>query len=620
MYYNSWNRRYKNPFGAAETESCIEFSVKEEKKLDIFLIIKCEDKFWQFKLNHSDNDDTYDFKWNVPQKTALYWYYFEIHDGGKIYYYGNNMKEFGGEGLIYSECPKPYQITVYKKGSAVPDWFTHGIIYQIFVDRFFNGNDDNSAVNPRPSIFFKRNWNELPGYIKDESGKVIKYDFYGGNIKGIIKKIPYLKSLNVTILYLNPVFKAFSNHKYDTSDYKSIDEMYGNEEIFKKLCSECKKAGIKIILDGVFNHTGSDSIYFNKNGTYAGKGAYQSADSPYYEWYTFDKYPDEYKTWWGIQILPVLSKKSESLRKFLLKDEDSVIHHWMKCGVSGWRLDVADELPDDFIKELKSECRTADSESAVIGEVWEDASNKISYGTLRQYFLGDELDSVMNYPLRDILVNYVLGKITGTECIIRMNSLKENYPEPYFYSTMNLIGTHDVPRILTVLGGGNFPLLPCKREEAVKKLKMLVMAVMTLPGVPSIYYGDEAGAEGQKDPSNRGTYPWEMENTEILDWYKNMISLRMNNNAFIEGRLEFIYSDDNAAAYIREDKDGESFLILFNNSENEITISIPLRQFIGMHCFFTDILNLQNIECISKKLVISIQGWSGRILKIEKYI
>ena len=282
-------------------------------------------------------------------------------------------------------------------------------------------------------------------------GKVLNNDFFGGNIRGILEKLDYLQSLHVTVLYLNPIFRSFSNHRYDTGNFMEIDPTFGTEEEFARLVEECRKRGIRIMLDGVFNHTGDDSLYFNKYGRYPGVGAYQSKDSKYYAWYNFIHYPEKYSAWWGIDNLPAVNEECPSYADYIT-GENGVIRYWLKYSLGGFRLDVADELPDEFIEKIRQAVKAADPEAVVLGEVWEDASNKIAYSKRRKYFWGKELDSVMNYPLKDAIIQFILS---GDTSLFRQTvaMLRDNYPKSVLDSLMNILGTHDTARILTALGG-----------------------------------------------------------------------------------------------------------------------------------------------------------------------
>ena len=292
--------------------------------------------------------------YTVPNEPGIVWYYFIIHSGGAVSYYGNNPEGTGGLGAAAATPPPSFQITVHFPDAATPDWFKNAVVYQIFVDRFFNGHAGGSITNCKKGSLLHPYWNDAPVYVRErETGRILAYDFFGGNLAGVMAKLPYLKNLGISAIYFNPLFEAPSNHKYDTADYKTIDPMFGSNDIFRELCEKARQMGIAIILDGVFSHTGSDSIYFNKEGNYPEPGAWQSPESPYYSWYRFKKYPDEYESWWGVDALPNVNELEPSYRDFIIHGQDSVLKHWMKLGAKGWRLDVADELPDQFIREFR---------------------------------------------------------------------------------------------------------------------------------------------------------------------------------------------------------------------------------------------------------------------------
>ncbi|HMM19104.1 MAG TPA: bifunctional glycogen debranching protein GlgX/4-alpha-glucanotransferase [Selenomonadales bacterium] len=496
---------------------------------------------------------------------GLIWYYFIVTYRGRDYFYGAGSAGRGGAGRIYPESPPAYQITVHAAAAATPHWFKDAIIYQIFVDRFFNGHPDGRIENPPRGSLIHPYWDDTPFYVRDmKNGHIFAYDFFGGNLQGVLAKLPYLRELGVSVIYFNPVFESPSNHKYDTGDYKAIDPMFGDNELFRQLCAEAGKLGIAIILDGVFSHTGSDSRYFNRNGRYPDLGAYQSPQSPYYNWYRFTRYPDEYESWWGIDTLPNVNELEPSYLDFIIDGRDSVLKHWLRAGVKGWRLDVADELPDRFIQRLRAGMKEEDPDAVLIGEVWEDASRKESYGVTRKYLLGDELDSVTNYPFREIVLGFLLGAKDAAETQGALFSLYENYPREHFYAAMNLVGTHDVPRILTLLGEAPDPdrmtvieqaqyrLPGPRRSMAVKRLKMAALWQMTFPGAPCIYYGDEAGLEGYADPFNRGTYPWGREDRELLDWYRRLTGLRQRHAVLRTGELSPLPVAGDVYGYVRK--------------------------------------------------------------------
>ncbi len=600
--YNSQESFFKKPFGAVSDNTPIQFRILISGigiPHSVRILIKPDegdeeftDMYYEFSVGES-SVYTAEF---TPDTAGLMWYCFEInHDGGTLYY-SNNSGCLGGRGEIYTQKPdKFYQLTVYDKSYTTPEWFKHTVAYQIFPDRFSNGNADGSFCGNRTDIT-KRNWGDMPFYKAEQfGGEYLSNDFFGGNLSGIEKKIPYLKELGITAIYLNPIFAAYSNHRYDTGDYTEIDPILGNEADFCKLCETARKNGIRIILDGVFNHTGSNSRYFNKNGEYDSLGAYQSQSSPYFDWYKFTEYPEKYECWWGMKTLPHTEESSESFRKYILSDKNSVIKKWLRLGASGWRLDVVDELPDFFVKELRSEAKAEKEDAVIIGEVWEDASNKSSYGKRREYFSGKELDSVMNYPLRNALVSGVLGKISAEEMNRRIMSLKENYPAPAFYSLLNMLSGHDIERILTVMGD-----VPSRHETtkdfqasyrltdnyeiAVKRMIQITGLQMTFPGVPCVYYGDETGMQGYADPFCRQCMDFSkaIADNEIFASVKRLIALRNSSDAFSTGDFIPVYTIGNVYGYIRCNN-LKKYLVLSNMSSNFERIRLDLARFKGFN-------------------------------------
>lgn len=621
VVHNSFEEFYRSPFGAAVVGEKITVRIKvcssqkpeqvilyieddfsseeeeiimnklsiEDKKL-IVEELSAEEESIDSSVNSSANKYTYkpgdqsrksldcEYIYQAQFRTGdtpgLRFYYFQIDINGEKKYYCKSKDGTGGEGRVIEKPENKYQITVYSDKTNCPLWFPDSIVYQIFVDRFFNGSPDDEVLNPKRNCLLHSHWSNDPLYIKNEEGHVIRWDFFGGNLIGVRKKLDYLKRLGISTIYFNPIFKAVSNHKYDTGDYHQIDEMFGDNKIFAELVKEAEELGISIILDGVFSHTGSDSIYFNRYGNYDSIGAYQSKDSPYYSWYRFDEHPDDYESWWGVSDLPNVNELEKSYQDFIIYNEDSVLNYWMDMGIKGWRLDVVDELPAQFLKNFKSQLRNKDNESILIGEVWEDVSNKCSYDKRREYFLGEELDSATNYPFRKTLIDFITGQI-DSECVHkRLMTLAENYPKFNFYSALNLLGTHDVPRILTELGRDIK-----EKPLAVKRLKLLSLWQMTFPGVPCIYYGDEAGLEGETDPDNRRTYPWGNENQELLNWYHEVIKLRNEYDIFKTGEWHSFYLNKDIYGYKRsindnkdvfaQERQNNTAVVLLNRSINQ---------------------------------------------------
>ncbi|MFQ9310114.1 MAG: glycoside hydrolase family 13 protein [Paraclostridium sordellii] len=586
IIYDSWMESHKKPFGALEIGEDININVEAISDVkEIYLILETnEDIRKEIKMENKSNGiftiDKYKF-----EKENIYFYYFKSIEGETldVKYYGKSYD--CGECVEYHDINyiNKYQITVSRKTES-PKWFKEGILYHIFVDRF---NRTGKINNPKKNSFIYANWEDTPMYIKNKENEVIRWDFHGGNLKGIISKLNYLKGLGVTVIYLSPIFKSQSNHKYDTGDYKTIDPMFGDEEIFKELIYKASKKGINIILDGVFSHTGDDSIYFNKYGNYDSLGAYQSKSSKFFSWYNFKDYPNEYDCWWGVKSLPNVNEIENSYMDYIIRDKDSVIKKWMNYGVKGWRLDVVDELPSKFLETFKKETLNIDNESVIVGEVWEDASNKISYSERRKYFLGNQLNGVTGYVFKNIVVEFLKGNINSQDVYNRFMTIKENYPKDAFKSNLNLLGTHDTRRILTEL------------NEEKELLKLAVFIQMTFEGVPYVYYGDEAGLIGETDPDNRRTYPWENEDKDILNFYKKIIKERKNNKLLSSGETKFLkLSNQNILGYIRYIKT-DKILVLINRSNVKEKIEIEGNEF------------------IKKKLLITLDPKSHNLIKID---
>lgn len=565
--YNSWED--KAPFGALSLNQDMRISVRVSDDYEIsnisWVIMKENVEIVKTSLIR-ENKKYYQGEFNGFNEVGVYFYYFEVDvelDGVvQTKYYGKNMENGESCEYLYEDLNK-YQITVYKD-YEVPKWYKEGILYHIFVDRFNNGNRTKKVSNPKKNSFIYANWDDDPMYIKDNEGNIVRWDFYGGNLKGIIDKLGYLKKLGVSIIYLSPIFEASSNHKYDTGDYKKIDAMFGDEEIFRELLDKASKKGIHIILDGVFSHTGSDSIYFNKYNRYSDLGAYQSEESKYNSWYKFNNYPEDYDCWWGVKSLPNVNELDPTYIDYIIKNDDSVLKKWTTMGVKGWRLDVADELPEQFIKEFKKELKDLSDDNILIGEVWEDASNKISYNQRREYLLGEQLDSVMGYPFRTNIVSFLKNDIKSIDLLNRFMQIKENYPSEAFKSNLNLIGSHDVKRIKTEL------------DEDRELVKLAVGIQMTFEGIPYIYYGDEAGICGNTDPDNRRTYPWKKEDEDMIEYYRNLTTIRKKYKALIYGETSFIDTKNaDVFAFIRKTEE-EKLLIVVNRSENENDIKLHL--------------------------------------------
>ena len=474
-----------------------------------------------------------------------------------------------------------FQQTVYDENFVTPDFLKGGIMYQIFPDRFFKSNQEKKNV---PTTRVLRKWGDTPYWNEEQMNGIWNNDYFGGDLKGIEEKLPYIADLGVTCIYLNPIFESHSNHRYDTADYEKVDSLLGDENDLKSLCKKSKeKYGISIILDGVFSHTGCDSRYFNMYNHYNDVGAYNSKQSPYYSWYKFINWPDDYHSWWGIKLLPEVIEEDESYRNYIC-GKNGILKKWLKCGIAGYRLDVADELPDIFLDDLRKSVKSENPNAIIIGEVWEDATNKFAYGQRRKYLLGEELDSVMNYPFADAVLDFVRFA-NGDSFFNSVMSIVENYPPQVLSVLMNHIGTHDTVRAITRLAGENpdghdrtwqFEHNTLSKFDYLRGVSMMKIASLiqfTLPGVPSIYYGDEIGMQGMKDPFNRGCMAWDDANDELLKWYKRLGQIRHSSKAFINGDFEKVYCDGGVIAYSRN-CESDSVLVAINNSNESKKIFV----------------------------------------------
>ena len=591
--YNPLNPSNNDRGGTVKLGCSITFTVKTDGKYSKLII----------KNDKTEKTAVYEMKvvnggfsvtLNSLEK-GLYFYYFEC-DG----------RFFGkGEGLNAVKndyAPDCYQLTVYAKSYSVPDCIKGGVIYQIFPDRF------NKSGNINVSGRIMKNWGEMPEFRPSHDGKIKNNDFFGGNFKGIEEKLSYLKDLGVTAIYLNPISLSYSNHRYDTADYLTIDPLLGGEKDLLSLINSAHKKGIKLIFDGVYNHTGDDSIYFNKYGNYKELGAYQSEKSKYFSWYTFQDYPEKYTSWWGINVLPAINKNSKGFESFIL---NKVLPYYFNLGFDGIRLDVVDELPTSFVKKIRKTVKKLNPNAVIIGEVWEDATNKISYGARREYFWGDELDAVMNYPLKNAIISVVLS---GDSSVL-LETIKQqinNYPKPSLSSLMNILGTHDTARILTILSGVTIPndresasklkLTDRQLDLAINRLKSAFILLFTLYGVPTVYYGDEAIMQGAKDPFNRCCMDFNQTNDTVYKLIKKLSKIRKENVEFTDGETVVLDAPKGVVRFLRVGR------------ESEIEVIVNLSNYV------LEIATSGEKELISntKKLNYTLEKYSAILLKRRK--
>lgn len=632
LEHNSHDSLYRSPHGAVKTDTKITLRLSIEsasipEKVECILNNTSISMHYAFHINSTR---VYECEFVTPDKEGLIFYYFYCECDGNKAYYGNNSLALGGVGEEKDSIPDSlYQITVYDKSFKTPDWAKRAVFYQIFPDRFCRDGDT-------PFHGIKRKWTDEPFYKAEQfGGKYLSNDFFGGNFKGIIKKLSYLKDLGISAIYLNPIFKSASNHRYDTSDYEFPDETLGTIDDFKELTKKASSLGIKIILDGVFSHTGADSVYFNKFATFDSLGAYQSKESPYYSWYNFYEFPEKYESWWGFDTLPNVNELSESYLSFIL-GENGISQKWLRLGASGWRLDVADELPDEFIEKLRGAIKKENKDSFLIGEVWEDASKKESYGKRRRFLWGKSLDSVMNYVFRNAVLDYLTSE-NAALFIKRISSLYENYPKEALYCALNLISSHDVPRALTHLSGApDFRTMDRNAQHdyvidenslslARKRMRLAFTLQMTLPGAPSVYYGDEVGLTGYADPFNRAPFPENKKDDYLFSHLKKLIALRNNNACLQTGDFTPLFYKNGIVCFIRSISEGAdifenkctngSVLVIINSSSFNDEIELDLGRFHvrSLHDMITE-----ETFIYTDKITFKMPPHSERVLRLER--
>lgn len=606
--FDSRQLRYKRPYGAVPSGTVVEFNLRPARADGYSrAVLKARFEF------DGDRTEEIEMPW-TGSCLGEDCFTGTLDTGGYVglVWYSFTLERFRGSPLNLGE----YQLTVYDGAEEVPGWFGEGMTYQIFPDRFHRlGVPDASGQIGGRTVH--QDWAEEPEYLPNRRGEVRNRDFFGGSLAGITAKLDDLSRLGVETLYLNPIFEAAENHRYGTGDYEKIDPMLGTEDDFRTLCREAHRRGIRVVLDGVFNHTGFVSRYFNGDGSYPGKGAAQSRKSPYYSWYRFTHWPDVYECWWGIYSLPAVEENDPGYQDYIYAGENSIIRRWLRAGADGWRLDVADELPDFFVQGIHQAVREEKPDGVVIGEVWEDGSTKIAYGVRRKHILGGHCDGLMNYPFRNAALDYLLGG-DAAKFMESMETLRENYPPFAWHSAMNSLGTHDTPRILTLLGVGSacpeqtrdwraaYRMTPEQRDLGRRRLMAGAVLLMTFPGSPTLYYGDEAGLEGFEDPFNRRTYPWGSEDEELIRWFSALGRLRKRSPALRQGDIRYLAASGPLLSYART-RDSDTLITALNLSAQPVELTLPA------DCEV--ILGSGSLTAAEDGIAVRLPGYSGSVLR-----
>lgn len=579
ILYNSKQSEYKTPFGPLAPEEVCVLHIRIPKSVEtrfVSLVVERPDgsPVGEFAFAWAGEEGAYDvFKCDfLLRERGLYYYWFRISGktgGFRLFKQGDDTNMEAGD---------KWQLSVVPRERMAPESFTGAVMYQVFPDRFCKLGDCDTTGKLKP-FTLRQDWGGQPEFRPNAQGEVLCNDFFGGNFRGIASKLDYLKSFGVSVLYLNPIGMAFSNHRYDTADYKRPDPLLGTEEDFRDLCDKAHSLGIRVVLDGVYSHTGSRSVYFDRNGEF-GSGACSGESSPYYKWYTFKHFPDRYDCWWDFPTLPNVTELEPSYIDYIIDAEDSVIAHWLALGADGFRLDVVDELPDEFVLRFHKRLRELKPDALLIGEVWEDASNKTAYGVHRRYFTDRELSGTMNYPWQKAIINFLKERDDGSVLGDQIMTIAENYPQDVLHCVMNLLGSHDTQRILNELAGdfdgdkeylATVVLSEQQRELALRRLRLASFLQFTLPGSPSIYYGDEAGMEGCKDPFSRGCFPWGGEDAALQAHYRRLGALKTGTPALKRGTVEVLSAGQGRISFVRR-LEGETVCCYVNRTDTPWTV------------------------------------------------
>jgi glycosidase/fibronectin type 3 domain-containing protein len=565
------------------------------------------------------------------------WYRFIVSDGADTDYYADNTPALDGGLGATSDDPidNSWALTVYVPGFTTPAWSHNAFIYQIFPDRFRNGNPGNDpvpgasdrkrlstdpryaypngdpsdpAADPALDQMMQMRWNELPeGYCRNYAGGPCGQgprgrDYFGGDLKGVADKLDYLKQLGVTAIYFNPIFDGASNHGYDTQDYTRIDPYFGNLDQFEKLRQEAAKRGIRLILDGVFNHMSSDSPRFDRYQHFADVGACESTSSPFRSWFVFRNAEipcgdGDYEGWFGFGSIPVLQKTNDAVRDYFVNGSSSIASLWLQRGAGGWRFDVSGDpsFPAGYWETFRSTVKSAYPESIAISETWQKDS------TLLRILRGDRLDTTMNYRLRDAVIGLLSpggfdskgfadsGRVIApSEFAARVAAIQEDYAPAAYRSLMNLLDSHDTERLLWALTPGaetradkEGPNLAAGKQ----RVRLASLIQFTMPGAPTVYYGDEVGVTGDDDPDDRRTYPWAdlggSSDQAMLAHYTGLASLRRENAALTAGDLRILSTDDGAGTLAYGRKTGaQAAIVAVNRSGSSQTVHVPVAGYV----------------------------------------
>lgn len=696
IYHNSWERSSRDPFEAIKSGDSITLSVRGQKGE----IKKAQLLLHKARITANGGDEynadyaagttlVYDMNFAGTENDQDIWSRKIQIAGSGIYGYTfllNGIKEYGddakpgGTGVVAIRNAKPFELTVYKADYKTPQWAKEAVVYALFPDRFYNGDaeNDNAKQKARGTQPVQhKSWNDLPAnYSRTPDADGDKYecnDFFGGDLAGITQKLDYIQSMGFTAIYLNPIMEAASNHRYDTVNYERIDPFLGTQKDFDELVAQMHKRGMRLIMDGVFNHVGDDSIYFDRYGKYKTVGAYEywsrvydlmntkhlqqaqaekeahaalvaegQVFSPYHweNWFEIknQKGQDEmgtkyeYHDWQGYSSLvpfrdypasadaPVKDAPNQlnnlDLDRYLIYDDHAVITSWFKKGLSGWRFDVAKEVPPEFWSAVRTRVKSMKTQNGdeplLLGEIWQDGS---------QFLTGDQFDSVMNYKLSFALGDLFLVKGDARAADDELKVLQQNYPKEALYDLMNIVDSHDVVRAIYKFGGGKDSVTQADKKDfdydlGKARLKLATIFLMGYPGMPTVYYGDEAGLYGSSDPDNRRTYPWGREDQDLLSFYRKVIQVRNEHKSlFAHGDVFTLIADGDVYVYGRSSQDAAAVVALNRGGERELVL--PAVQFPDGTVFRDALDENYRAEVSDGRLSLQLEAGKGRMLLQE---
>jgi len=660
LRHDSRDPLYRTPVGAVPTGQAVTLRLRafanDLTAVKLRVWDDRADTATLYPMTIAASDAAYDY-WacTIPaqsQPTVL-WYRFIVQDGADEDYYEDDQMvggiyrgyNEGGPGQVYDTSPDySFQLTVYDPAFQTPDWMQNAVVYQVFPDRFRNGTTANDVVSGTHFIYGNAAggltypaWNSQVINPRDPASPYANRwseDFYGGDLSGLTSKLDYLQSIGVTAIYLNPIFLSPSNHKYDTTSFEQVDAHLGGNPALAALLAAAQARGMHVILDGVFNHTSSDSVYFDKYSRYPTLGAYESQASPYYDWYTFSNWPTQYNCWWGYDTLPTLRSGQSAVRTYIYSGTNAIATRWVISGTAGWRLDVGGDIDPGLTRDpangywegFRQAVKGADADAVIIGEEWGDAT---------PWLLGGEWDAVMNYRFRSAALSFlrdrhfedndnnagssggVLDPVKPSQLDAWLHSIQEDYPLAAWQAMMNLAGSHDTNRVRFVLSKNQIadddthtPYNPATDYDANTVdgyQKLLALLQFTVPGAPTVYYGDEVGLDSpgywannkwEDDPYNRAPFPWAdtpgyySQRPAVAAHYARLGQARAAHPALRTGDFRTLLTDDTHMVYAYGRKQGaDAAVVILNRDATAQTVTVNVSGYIGNGAVLTDVLN-----------------------------